>query len=277
VGAAHPPRPGDLSGRRRAIRPLGAAIASYIQWRGAGLYRCRVTGRPPTLYIFPHAGGSAEYYVPFAKAFSSDIKRIAVRYPGRAGTHDLGSFTSIPDLADKVCRMLPALDQSAALVAFFGHSMGGLLAFEVARRFEVAGSPIAALFVSACAAPGQVGYEHVPESDRGLLDAVSEMTGVNPEFLENEEFAAKILPTLRGLKAISQYDCPPEATVSCPIFAFLGDDDEVATYEKVLPWSERTTSEFSARVFPGHHFYLNDHIPELVSHIEGKILAYCRG
>jgi surfactin synthase thioesterase subunit len=236
-----------------------------------------VTERPPTLYIFPHAGGSAEYYVPFAKAFSSDIKRIAVRYPGRAGTHDLGSFTSISDLADKVCRMVPPPDQSEEKVAFFGHSMGGLLAFEVARRFEVAGSPIAALFVSACAAPGRVGYEHIPESDRGLLDAVNQMTGVNPEFLENEEFAAKILPTLRGLKAISKYDCPPEATVSCPIFAFLGDDDEVATYDKVSPWSERTTSEFSLRVFPGHHFYLTDHIPELVSDIEGKFLAHCRG
>jgi surfactin synthase thioesterase subunit len=235
-----------------------------------------VTELPPRLYIFPHAGGSAEYYVPFAKAFASDIKRIAVRYPGRGGTHDLASFTSVPDLADKVCRMLAPPDRFDDKVAFFGHSMGGLLAFEVARRFEVAGSPIAALFVSACAAPGRIGYEHIPESDRGLLTAVSEMTGVNPEFLENEEFAAKILPTLRGLKAISRYDCPPEATVSCPIFAFLGDDDEVATYDKVLPWSERTTSEFSARVFPGHHFYLSDHIPELVSHIEGKILSCCR-
>ena len=63
---------------------------------------------------------------------------------------------------------------------------------------------------------------------------MSEMTGVNPEFLENEEFAAKILPTLRGFQAIAKYDCPPDATVSCPIFAFLGDDDEVATYEKAL-------------------------------------------
>lgn len=242
-----------------------------------GLYGCRVTEPPPTLYIFPHAGGSTDFYVPFAKAFSGDIKRIAVRYPGRAGTHDLGSFTSIPDLADKVCQMLAPPEQSDQKVAFFGHSMGGLLAFEVARRFEEAGSPIAALFVSACAAPGRVGYEHIPESDRGLLDAVSAMTGVNPEFLENEEFAAKILPTLRGLKAISKYDCPPEATVSCPIFAFRGDDDEVATDEKVSPWAQRTTAEFSVQVFPGHHFYLTDHIPELVSQIEDKILAYCRG
>ena len=162
-------------------------------------------------------------------------------------------------------------------VAFFGHSMGALLAFEVARRFEAQGSPITALFVSACAAPGRVGYEQVPESDRGLLDAVSEMTGVNPEFLENEEFAAKILPTLRGLQAISKYDCPPEQRLSCPIDAFLGDDDEVATYEKVLPWSERTTSEFSVRVFPGHHFYLSDHIADVAGQIEAKILSSCQG
>jgi surfactin synthase thioesterase subunit len=235
-----------------------------------------VTERPPTIYIFPHAGGSAEFYVPFAKAFSSDIKRTAVRYPGRAGTHDLGSFTSISDLADKVCRML-APPGPADTVAFFGHSMGGLLAFEVARRFEEAGSPIAALFLSACAAPGWVGYEHIPESDRGLLDAVSQMTGVNPEFLENEEFAANILPTLRGLKAISKYDCPPDATVSCPIFAFLGADDEVATHEKMAHWSERTTAEFSLRVFPGHHFYLTDHTVELVGDIECKFLTHCRG
>ena len=55
--------------------------------------------------------------------------------------------------------------------------------------------------------------------------------------------------------------------------AFLGDDDEVATYEKVLPWSERTTSEFSLKVFPGHHFYLTDHIAALVGEIEPKILS----
>jgi surfactin synthase thioesterase subunit len=221
---------------------------------GGDLYRCRVTGQPPKLFIFPHAGGSAEFYVPFAKAFASDIKRVAVRYPGRGGNHEGPQDT----------------------ITFFGHSMGGLLAFEVARRFEQAGSPIAALFVSAVAAPGHVGYEHVPESDRGLLDAVSEMTGVNPEFLENEEFAASILPTLRGLKAISKYDCPPEEKLSCPISAFLGDDDEVATPAKVQPWSQRTTSEFSMKVFPGHHFYLTDHIAELVSEIERKILSCCQ-
>ncbi len=231
-----------------------------------------VTG-PMTLFIFPHAGGAPKFYVPFAKAFTSDVKRIAVQYPGRGGSHDLGSFRTIPDLAERVAGLLPA--QIDGQVAFFGHSMGSLVAFEVARRFEAEGRPISALFVSATAAPGRIGSEYIPESDRGLLEAVATMTGVNPEFLENEEFAARILPTLRGFKAIMAYQCPPDATVSCPIAAYLGDEDEIGTVERVQPWSERTTGEFSMRRFSGHHFYINDHLPELVADIESKIEKYC--
>lgn len=232
-----------------------------------------MVGSATTLFIFPHAGGSANFYVPFAKTFTSDIKRIAVQYPGRRGAHDVASFTSIPELADGVfAKVAPAVGDDDC-VAFFGHSMGAMVAFEVTRRFEEAGRAVRALFVSACAAPGRVGYDYIPESDRGLLDAVSEMTGVNPEFLEDEEFAAKILPTLRGFKAISSYDCSPEARVDCPIFAYYGDDDEIATAEKVAPWAERTTSTFTTREFAGHHFYLTDHLPDLVRDIEDKIAS----
>ncbi|MCH9700940.1 MAG: alpha/beta fold hydrolase, partial [Actinomycetia bacterium] len=224
-----------------------------------------------TLFIFPHAGGSAQYYVPFAKTFSTDIKRVAVQYPGQRGKQDFASFTSLPALADEVCKKLSPEQDRDGPISFFGHSMGGLLAFEVARRFEAAGRPITALFVSACAAPGRVGYEEIPETDDGLLAAVAKMTGASPEFTENPEFAAAILPTLRGLKAIANYDCPPDVTLSCPIHAFYGRDDEIATADKVAPWSERTTAGFSVREFTGHHFYLSDHLSDLVAEIEQNI------
>lgn len=228
---------------------------------------------PTTLFIFPHAGGSPQYYVPFAKTFTGDVKRIAVQYPGKGGTHDLAAFRSVTDLADRVAKLLPA--EIDGPVAFFGHSMGALVAFEVARRFEAAGRTVSALFVSASPAPGLLGQEYIPESDRGLLEVVGEIMGVKPEFLENEEFSARILPTLRGFKAIMGYECPPEAAVSSPITAYFADNDDIATEAKVAPWSERTTGEFTSRVFPGHHFYLDDNLPELVSDIEAKISAYC--
>lgn len=230
-------------------------------------------GITPKLFIFPHAGGAPQYYVPFAKTFATDIKRTAVQYPGQRGKQDFASFTSLPALADEVVTMVSPEKDHGGPVVFFGHSMGGLLAFEVARRFEAAGRPIAALFVSACAAPGKVGYDDIPETDDGLLAAVSTMTGASPEFMQNPEFAAAILPTLRGLKAIANYDCPPEVTLSCPIHAFYGDDDEIATAAKVAPWAERTTASFTAREFKGHHFYLNDHLNDLVPDVEQKIWA----
>ncbi|MEZ0340964.1 thioesterase II family protein [Mycobacterium sp. pV006] len=233
-------------------------------------------GITPKLFIFPHAGGSPQYYVPFAKAFATDIKRTAVQYPGQRGRQDFASFKDLPALADEIVKMVSPDADHGGPISFFGHSMGGLLAFEVARRFEAAGRPISALFVSAVAAPGRVGFEDVPDTDEGLLAAVSTMTGASPEFVQNSEFAAVILPTLKGLKAIADYDCPPEVKLSSPIHAFYGDDDEIATADKVHPWADRTTAEFSARAFPGHHFYLLEHLGELVPDLEEKIWAAVR-
>lgn len=106
-----------------------------------------------TLFIFPHAGGSAAEYKPFARGFTMDAKRIAVQYPGRADRHDVQDISSISALADEIHPML-APSMVGARVAFFGHSMGGLIAFDIARRVEQAGGRIEALFVSASPAPG---------------------------------------------------------------------------------------------------------------------------
>ena len=107
-------------------------------------------------------------------------------------------------------------------MAFFGHSMGGLLAFEVALRFQSAGHPIAALFVSSCAAPGHIRYKELQGSDRDILNLVAQVTDTNPEMLANDEFAATILPTLQSVRAIAGLHPPGGGTVACPIHAFVG-------------------------------------------------------
>ena len=224
------------------------------------------------LYIFPHTGGSADFYVPFARAFTGGTKCVAVQYPGKRAGKDLSQYTSIPDLADRLCAMLKPAEAQPGPVAFFGHSMGGLLAFEVATRFEQAGNPIAALFVSASAAPGLWPRRaELAGSDQQLLSLISNVTGANPEFLNNDQFAATLLPTLRGLKAVASYDREPEAVVSCPIHALIAEDDELATAEMVTPWARRTTGAFDLTTFPGGHFYINENLPELSHWVEERI------
>ena len=224
------------------------------------------------LYIFPHTGGSADFYVPFARAFTAGTRCVAVQYPGKRAGKDLSQYTTIPDLADRLCAMLKPDEVQPGPVAFFGHSMGGLLAFEVALRFEEAGNPIAALFTSAIAAPGLWPRRaELAGSDQQLLSLISEVTGANPEFLNDDAFAATLLPTLRGLKAVASYDREPEAVVSCPIHALMAEGDELATAEVMQPWAQRTTGEFDLTTFPGGHFYINTNLPELSQWVEKRI------
>lgn len=224
------------------------------------------------LYIFPHTGGSADFYIPFARAFGAGTRCVAVQYPGKRAGKDLSQYTSIPDLADRLCVMLKPDEAQPGPVAFFGHSMGGLLAFEVALRFEQAGNPIDALFVSAIAAPGLWPRRaELAGSDQQLLGLISEVTGANPEFLNNDQFAATLLPTLRGLKSVASYDPEPEAVVSCPIHALMAEDDELATAELMTPWAQRTTAEFDLQSFPGGHFYINDNLPGLAHWVEQRV------
>jgi surfactin synthase thioesterase subunit len=172
--------------------------------------------------------------------------------------------------------MLKPANAPAGQVAFFGHSMGALLAFEVALRFEQAGNPIAALFVSASATPGWMRYgANLQGSDLELLSMVSDVTGANPEFLKNDKFAATMLPTLRGLKALASYDCPPEVRLSCPIYGLVADNDELATTELMTPWAQRTTSDFDLTTFPGDHFYINTNLPRLAHWVEERVFARC--
>ncbi|ORA72926.1 thioesterase II family protein [Mycobacterium heidelbergense] len=226
---------------------------------------------PPTLYIFPHAGGSASFYVPFAKALSPDMKRIAVQYPGKSD-RGLTQLNSIPELAEEIFDMMAPAVKTTGRVAFFGHSMGGLVAFEVALKFQSAGYPVDALFISSCAAPGHIRYKELRGSDHEILNLVARVTETNPERLANDAFASNILPTLQSVRAIANYTRPPEVTVSCPIHSFVGDNDIIVAEENMAAWAERTTKEFSIRVFPGDHFYLNSNLPELVKEIEEIIL-----
>jgi surfactin synthase thioesterase subunit len=212
--------------------------------------------------------------VPFARAFSGDVKRIAVQYPGRADGHDVQDIGSIPQLANDVYEMLARGNVPQERVAFFGHSMGGLIAFEVACKFEALGKPVAALFLSASPAPGHGGYEYLHQnSDDELLKMVTDMTGTNSQFI-GDQFGATILRTLRNYGTITGYNCPEGTTISCPIYAYAAADDNAVTYERVAAWSEFTTSEFAIRVLPGDHFYITDTVAELVEDIERRIAQF---
>jgi surfactin synthase thioesterase subunit len=211
------------------------------------------------LVCFPHAGGGASYFHPVSAALSPSVGVLAVQYPGRQDRHAEPPVDDLFELADRLADVLA--EEVAGPVAFFGHSMGASLAFEVARRLEARGTRLLELFVSGRRAPTVVRDERTHEkSDDDLLADVRKLSGTDSRLLDDEDIVRMVLPALRSdYKAAELYHYRPGPDVSCPILALIGDRDPKVTEAEAREWAARTSGGFELKTYPGGHFYLNDH------------------
>jgi pyochelin biosynthesis protein PchC len=209
------------------------------------------------LVCFPHAGGSAAYYNSFSADLAPHVEVLAIQYPGRQDRYGEKRTECIPELADAVFdALLPWCDRPFAL---FGHSMGAVLAFEVARRLQKSGVSPLSLFLSGRRAPSRRpgGTVHLLD-DVGLIAELCRVGGTDPELLADEDMRAIILPIARSdIKAAETYVCAAGAKLDGPIWALVGDADTETPIEDASAWREYTTSDFKLKVFPGGHFYLD--------------------
>ncbi|MFF2660047.1 thioesterase II family protein [Kitasatospora sp. NPDC058032] len=212
----------------------------------------------PRMICFPHAGGSASYYFPMSKSLSPQVEILAVQYPGRQDRRSEPLLDSIGGLADGVFEALRSW--SGRPFVFFGHSMGALVAYEVARRFqERTPTGPRCLFVSGRRAPSlhRPGTVHLRD-DPGFVADLVRLGGTDQRFLQDQELLELTLPVARSdYKAVETYSHVSGPPLECPITAFVGDRDPEASVEDVKAWSEHTAGGLDLQVFPGGHFYLD--------------------
>ncbi|WP_341720656.1 alpha/beta fold hydrolase [Micromonospora sp. FIMYZ51] len=221
----------------------------------------------PVLLCLPHAGGSASYFFPAAKELSSTVDVLAVQYPGRQDRRAEPGIDSIGELADRLFEALQPLPD--APIFLFGHSMGATVGFELARRLDDAGRTAKHLLVSGRRAPSVHKNDRVhQQDDRALVAEMRRLGGTDSMLLRDEELLQMILPAIRGdYRAIETYRCAPNASVACPITAFVGDADPRTSLDEARAWREHTTSTFDLEIFPGGHFYLESQLPATIDAI----------
>lgn len=226
----------------------------------------------PTLLCLPHAGGNAGFYRPLARVLAPLVDVLAVQYPGRQDRADEPLLDDLDGLVEGLFEDVRR--QLLGPVALFGHSMGAAVAFELARRLHRAGTGPSALFVSARRAPclerGD-GTVH-SSSDAALLDLLRRYDGTHRDVLGSDEILARALPVLRAdCKAAETYRYRPGPALTCPVYAFAGDEDPLVTAREVGAWAVHTTGAFSHRVFPGGHFYLRDRHVAVAAAVRAEI------
>ncbi len=230
------------------------------------------------LVCFPHAGGSASYYYPMSQALAPGVETLALQYPGRQDRRTETPMDNLAEIADAVFEALREWNDRPLVL--FGHSFGSIVSFEVARRLQAAGTPPAWVFASGYPAPSRLrgGTVHLRD-DAGIIEELRVLGGTAPVWLEDQDFMASVLPALRGdYTALETHPTAPAEGVrlDCPLTTLVGDDDPHATLDEARAWSAHTTGGFELRVFPGGHFYLDQHGPELtdlLSATVGRILG----
>jgi medium-chain acyl-[acyl-carrier-protein] hydrolase len=226
--------------------------------------RCQVR-----LFCLPYAGAGASRYFRWATEFPEEINVCPILLPGREGRISEPPYTEMDDLVSALSQALaPELDRPFAI---FGHSMGALIGFELARliRRDFGATPVH-LFASGYRAP------HLPHNEsklhylaagdfslriRSLQDAPDEATG-------NEEFMALMLPTLRAdLKLCETYRYRHDRPLNCPVSAFGGLNDRQVKELDLAAWAKHSTAAFTLRMMRGGHLFLNERESNIVRFI----------
>lgn len=232
-------------------------------------------GSKVQLVCFPHAGGSASFYFPVSAALTPVIDVAAVQYPGRQDRRAEPNVCSIPDLADAIFNAVRPL--AARPLAFFGHSMGAILAYEVAVRLEDAGAaPLARLYVSSRRAPSCHRQESLhQQTDQALIAELKHLSGTNSDLLSDPETLAMILPAVKSdYRAIETYRPAGTRPVQAPVTAIIGGQDSRVTIDEARAWRQHSTASFDLQVLPGGHFYLVNRRHEVIRLIAGDLALH---
>ncbi|MFI6574039.1 thioesterase II family protein [Nocardia fluminea] len=226
----------------------------------------------PQLICLPHAGGSAPYYLPMARAFAPRLEVMAIQYPGRQDRLREPGLKSVDDLADQI---FPVLQRNVSDdFALFGHSLGATLAFELARRFDAVGVIPRVTFVSGRTAPSRhrFGCTVHLASAAGIVAEVRSLSGTDDQILDDPEVLAMALPALRSdYRAAETYDYRPGPPLACPIHAMIGDADPMVTEDEARAWRDHTTAPFALDVYRGGHFYLAAHADRIMRTIADRL------
>ncbi|MEH2041214.1 thioesterase II family protein [Nostoc sp.] len=212
------------------------------------------------LFCFPYAGGSVSIFRTWSEeVLPVEIEVCPIQLPGRESRLQEPPFTQLSRLLETLAQVMhPYLNMP---FAFFGHSMGALISFELARqlRRQYSLNPVH-LFVSGRAAPqipiSDSSIHQLPESE--FIEKLRYLNGTPESVLKNPELMHLLLPILRADFAVCEtYVYSNEEPLDCPISTFGGLQDDEVSYEDIAAWRELTNSSCTLRMFPGNHFFLH--------------------
>lgn len=225
------------------------------------------------LFCFPYMGGGAVVFHKWPDHLPSEIEVCAIRIPGRESRFKESPFRRLPPLIKELGNVLQSMLDKP--FSFYGHSLGALISFELARLLRKRELPIPVhLFIGACPPPHLFYREpkwlHL--SDEEFIKKLQIYGGLPQEILNEPELVELFLPMLRADREMFEnYVHNEDSPLNCPISSFGGISDPRVDAEEVVAWQRYTSSEFDSQLLSGDHFFLHSSREELL-HIIARTL-----
>lgn len=214
----------------------------------------------PHLFCFPYAGGNASLYDQWQSHFSGELKLHAIEYPGRGSKSREKLIPILSSLLEELEKEIVSILPQKAPFAFFGHSLGAVIAFELSLLFKEKYhlQPIA-LFLSGSPPPNVItSFASMANmSDEEFVGAIQELNGIPEALLGTEEFRSFFLPILRNdFLLLEGYERSLQK-LSCPLILFGGKDDAKAPLEQLKQWDAWTQNQMILHEIEGDHFFIH--------------------
>lgn len=228
------------------------------------------------LFCFPYAGGSATAFARWASLLPQGIEVCPVQYPGRENRMAEPPLTDVGEMARLAAAALaPYFDMP---FAFFGHSLGALVAYEMARELQRAGGARPRHLIASAHRAPQVPSRREPTWQLGDADfkrRLQELNGTPKEVFEHEELLELVLPLLRAdFQLAETYTHQPgRAPLDCPVTVFGGTSDSDITEDDLNAWAEVTRGGFRLKMFEGDHFFIHTRADGLLREVSQILLG----
>lgn len=224
------------------------------------------------VFCFPYSGVGASIYRSWMPAAGNGVAFHPMEWPGRETRHGEPCITHFSQLvASSTQAMLEAIKGPFAL---FGHSLGGLVAYEVARSLQHHDLQPSMVFVSGVRPPHTLPTSSTrgPLSDDELVERLKLLQGTTPEKLAHPEWRELFFPVLKAdFGLFDSYQHTEGATLTCPLHAFSAMMDPIAHPQIMQEWQALSTGPFKLHVFTGDHFFIHKHQQALLSQMEAAL------
>ena len=215
------------------------------------------------LFCFHDAGGNSSLYNGWEEYMASDVELVCVELPGRGKRINEPSFQDMESLVKNLtAHLMNKIDKP---YAFFGHSMGGALLFEVTRELRRLNQPLPVkMFVSSMPWVGSYDRSQV-EYTLSHAELINRFPHLSPEKINDEELQEILINILRSdLQLLTKYEFKREDAFEIPLIAIHGEQDPIVHKEQMEKWKEETSSSFKLISRNGGHRYI-EHDPAFLS------------